>query len=251
MQVEIFEAGAPVGTLELTRQGLYQAAEAVCRPRRAGVNRLYLWKGRTPYCLGVPLPEGDGFTLRRRLSAASLPFAPETAVLGREEDGWLPWRGSFAGETVESGWLKPSPEGMLLAVADGSPCAETLAGRVREEEALTLGGTPCRSFSETPLPPEPDAQPEPAPTPAPDAPPETAPTPEPDAQPETASTSAKEEPPVENDPPLSHGQLPPPPHADEGPAVPQEIPVRAAPPAKAPQAAGPLLRFHTEMDAEH
>lgn len=116
MQMDIFEQGEPVGTLQIRQEGLYKVVEATCRPHRTGVLRLYLWQGTQGGACGVLCPAGDSLRLSRKLSAAALPFMPEQAVIGCAEGEFLPWRGSFEGAFVEDGFLRQTQQGPCIAV---------------------------------------------------------------------------------------------------------------------------------------
>lgn len=158
MELEVYEQGRAAGTLTITREGLYHRIEAVCRPRQTCILRLYVWNGAQCRCLGVLCPEDGAFTLRKRRSAAELPFSPQTAVLGREDKGFLPWRGELDGAQIPHGYRKSDPGGELYAIPwqeDGDfPLPQRIRraaqGRVCEESCILLRPETEEDTEETP-----------------------------------------------------------------------------------------------------
>ena len=143
MQLDIFESGSVIGTLKIGQEGLYKSVDAQCSPTREGVLRLYVWQGTQGVCLGVLCPENGAFTLRKRVSEASLPFAPTAAVVGREDAGYLPWRGEFDGAQIDHGYLKHTPEQEVLAVPFAEQMEYPFVHRLRQTETETICGELC------------------------------------------------------------------------------------------------------------
>ena len=48
MQLDIFESGSVIGTLQIGQEGLYKSVDAQCSPKGEGVLRLYVWQGTKP-----------------------------------------------------------------------------------------------------------------------------------------------------------------------------------------------------------
>ena len=145
MELEITAAGEPVGRFRMSKNGLYQDCEAVCTPKHEGIFRLYVWNGDDCVCLGVPVPEGGAFVLRRRVSSAGLPFLPERAVLGTAFGEWLPWRGTFDGAEIPFAWRKAEPDSPL-ALPEDAGLPEAL--RQRPSDEAVIGGEHWLLFPE-------------------------------------------------------------------------------------------------------
>ena len=189
MDLELYDCGCPVGTLHMEKTGLYQTITCVCHPLSEGVARVYVWKGTEGACLGVLCPEGADYTLRKRVSRAGLPFTPETAVIGCEDQEFRPFRGEVDGHIIEDGYLKISNGNVRVAV----PIQEGEESDVSEHpscrETITICGRPCVLLGEEPEAPEepgcgctPDPMPEPTQPPEQTQPPTS--TPEQDPAPE-------------------------------------------------------------------
>ena len=69
---EVFLGTAPVGKVQLIRQGLYYKIQCRCRIEGDMVYRLYVVTGGSRENLGVVVPEGDGFILEKRIPAKRL-----------------------------------------------------------------------------------------------------------------------------------------------------------------------------------
>ena len=88
MRVPIYLEGEEAGELTLERRGAWTLLDA--RLRDAGrVLRLTLY-GERPFYLGVPVPEGEGLRLTRRLSAAEASRLPRTPTYAAEKPGDRP-----------------------------------------------------------------------------------------------------------------------------------------------------------------
>ena len=75
MEFPILENSARIGTLTISRDGLYTRFEAAI-PAREGLQRLWLCGENGAACLGLLTPEGERLALRRRLSRAELARFP-------------------------------------------------------------------------------------------------------------------------------------------------------------------------------
>lgn len=64
--------GQTVGTVQETRKGLYRIFSCRCSLPQKGVFRLWLHQGSRIEKLGVLCPEGDSFTLTKRIPANRL-----------------------------------------------------------------------------------------------------------------------------------------------------------------------------------
>ena len=161
MDLELYDCGSCVGTLHMEKTGLYQTVRCSCRPESRGILRVYVWKGTEGACLGVLCPEGSDFTLYKRVSRAGLPFVPETAVIGCEEDGFQPWRGEFEGVWIDDGYLKKTEEGERLALPFVEGMEFPFVHRLSRSEEKTICGRSCIVLGpeEEVLPVEEDAPP--------------------------------------------------------------------------------------------
>ncbi len=75
MDFPILDNGTRIGTLTVTREGLYTRFAAEI-PAREGLQRLWLCSEQAAACLGLFTPEGDRLRLCRRLSRAELRALP-------------------------------------------------------------------------------------------------------------------------------------------------------------------------------
>ncbi len=148
MDIEVFDCGSCVGSLHMEKTGLYQTVDCSCRPLSEGILRLFVWKGTQGSCLGVLCPRGMDFTLHKRVSKAGLPFEPEIAVIGCEEAGFRPFRGSFDGAWIEDGYLQTGPEGETLALPAPAEGAWTFLHRLKKTEERTICGRACFVFGQ-------------------------------------------------------------------------------------------------------
>ena len=76
MTVPILLNGETCGTLEIRRDGAYTLFEARCERREELVRLWAFGEGGRGY-LGVLQPEGEGLSLRRRLSRAAMRAFPQ------------------------------------------------------------------------------------------------------------------------------------------------------------------------------
>ncbi len=82
MRIPIFLDGAEAGRLFLRREGPWTEIDARM-PDPGRVLRLTLY-GEGEFYLGVPVPEGDGLRLYRRLTAAEAKALPEHPAYAAE-----------------------------------------------------------------------------------------------------------------------------------------------------------------------
>ncbi len=163
MEYTIFYQGREIGSLSLETEGLYYRLSAHCTEPGAGVWRLWGCFGAESRCTGVCFPGTGGLRLEKRVSRHSWPILPDCFVLGREQEGFLPWRGILEGQELPDAMLRPKDAGSrTLAIfppAQGPvPLAEYLS-RMREAE---LDGRACLLLDWPPeeLPEQAEAGPE-------------------------------------------------------------------------------------------
>ena len=81
----VFRNNQAVGQAVVTKDGLYWLVDAVCALLPEAPLRLYAQTGAVRVCLGVPAPENGKIVLRRRLSARSAAFSPDTRLYLAED----------------------------------------------------------------------------------------------------------------------------------------------------------------------
>ena len=144
MQYPITYHGTEIGKISVEPDGLYYRLSARCAEPDRGIWRLwgcFEWESR---CLGVCIPGPEGLGLEKRVSCRSWPDMPTCYVLGREAEGFLPWRGSVEEQTVPDAMLRENADGAhTLAVFAPPEGPVPLAERVSEMREAELDGRPC------------------------------------------------------------------------------------------------------------
>lgn len=122
-QYEILDEHSPVGTVQVTCDGLYRRFRAVLR-QSAGLHRLYLHAARGVQKIGVFSPEGDTLTLSRRIAANALPdFTREWVRFTLSAPEWLGFDGEIAGGIrLKNARFCRNERGATIAI----PCDGTL-----------------------------------------------------------------------------------------------------------------------------
>ena len=139
MDAPIYDCGMEIGRLTAVSDGLYWQLTAFCRTDRREVLRLYGVTGLRSEAFGVLLPEGVGLQLHRRLSKHACPVLPEQWTVGREAEGFRPWRGRIEDQEIPDALLRQEAEGHTLALpADREPLP--LAEYAPHMEPITLDG---------------------------------------------------------------------------------------------------------------
>lgn len=133
MDYPLLLGGEKAGTLRIEQQGLYTCMEVTAEARE-GLLRIWVQGGGREAYLGVLQPEGEGLSLRRRLSRRELADFPQ--VIEQASDQQLP------------------PQEVNIT---------------HEPQALALALLPAPAPA---LEPEPQPEPEPAPQPEPEPQPE-------------------------------------------------------------------------------
>lgn len=140
MILSVTYQGNDTGTLQIERQGLYYHLDADCGISPTKPLRLYAVNGFAIRSIGVIGRDGS---LHRRLSAREAKPLPQTAVLGLESGGFLPWCGEVDGETVRDGYLRKDGPDVLLAlpVTDGGEVP--LIAYAAQMQPQTVDGRAC------------------------------------------------------------------------------------------------------------
>ena len=144
MEYTMFFQGAEIGHVEIEAEGLYYRLSASAAAPGHGIWRLWGCFGADSRCLGVLSPETGGLKLVRRVSRHSWPVLPEAFVLGREAEGFRPWRGVLEGQELPDAMVRTEGSGnitlAIFAPPEGPlPFAER-TDQMREGE---LGGRSC------------------------------------------------------------------------------------------------------------
>lgn len=148
MDEPIFYQGRQAGTLQIVSDGLYWQLTAFCERFSGEIQRLFGAEGWRTEPFGVLIPDGMGLHLHRRLSKHACPSLPKAWIVGREADGWRPWRGTVEGQSIPDAMLRGQGEGCELALpaeGEGLPLAEY----VPQMRPLTLEG---REYLVLPIP---------------------------------------------------------------------------------------------------
>ena len=87
MDYPLLLGGEKAGTLRIEQQGLYTCMEVTAEARE-GLLRIWVQGGGREACLGIMQPEGEGLSLRRRLSRRELAAFPQ--VIEQASDQQLP-----------------------------------------------------------------------------------------------------------------------------------------------------------------
>jgi hypothetical protein len=127
LEYTIFFQGKEIGHASIEPDGLYYLVSASAAEPAPGVWRLWACVGEDSRLVGVLCPETGGLRLKKRVSRHAWPILPDGFVLGREREGFRPWRGEAEGWEV--------PDAMLRDNADGT---QTLALFVPPEGPVPL-----------------------------------------------------------------------------------------------------------------
>lgn len=69
---EIIWNKKPVGTAEIKKEGLYYLFSCVCRPEQSGIYRVFVTDGKNEISLGICVPVGDRFEVKKKIPAKIL-----------------------------------------------------------------------------------------------------------------------------------------------------------------------------------
>ena len=138
MDYTVFFQGAEIGHVTVDPDGLYYHLSASAAEPAHGVWRLWACVGEESRLVGVLIPETGGLRLEKRVSRHAWPILPDGFVLGREREGFRPWRGVLSGWEVPDAMLRDNADGTrtiaLFAPPEGPvPLAEYVS-QMREAE---------------------------------------------------------------------------------------------------------------------
>ncbi len=144
MEYTIFYQGSEIGCVTVEPEGLYYRLSAACAEPGPGVWRLWGCFGADSRCLGVLYPEAGGLKLERRVSRHSWPVLPESFILGREAEGFRPWRGVIEGQELPDAMVRTEGSGsMTLAIFAPPEGPLPFAERTDQMREGKLGGRSC------------------------------------------------------------------------------------------------------------
>ncbi len=112
MELTVFEGEQPVGTLQITPDGLFYDIACELTKSRERIRRVFVGQKWKSEYLGIPDAAGK---LRTRLPKNRLPDGIGFAVAASIPRGqWLPWRGEADGVPIAEGYIRPSQDGIDL-----------------------------------------------------------------------------------------------------------------------------------------
>lgn len=102
-EISMMYEGAPVGTAQITQEGLYCVVSCRCNVSSEEVLRAYAESDSGAFCLGVLVPEGGALCLRRRFARSAFPENPSSVTVAGAEGTWREWSGTVAGVPISRG----------------------------------------------------------------------------------------------------------------------------------------------------
>lgn len=112
--MEVYEAGKVIGTLRAEPAGLFWEIYCKITVQPELLRRIFVLKGWKVEYLGIPDKNGE---LRGKIPQKRLPEGIETALASKmPREAWLPWRGEVDGVSVENACIRPTEEGIELAL---------------------------------------------------------------------------------------------------------------------------------------
>ena len=124
--------------------GLYYHLSASAAEPAHGVWRLWACVGEDSRLVGVLIPETGGLRLEKRVSRHAWPILPDGFVLGREREGFRPWRGVLSGWEVPDAMLRDNADGtQTLAIFAPPEGPVPLAEYVSQMREAEVDGRTC------------------------------------------------------------------------------------------------------------
>lgn len=144
MEYAIFYQGTEIGRAGIEPDGLYYRLSASAAEPGHGVWRLWGCFGTDSRCLGVLFPGTGGLRLERRVSRHGWPVLPDCFVLGREAEGFRPWRGILEGQELPDAMIRTGGDGGLtLAIFAPPEGPVPLAEYVDQMKESEIDGRGC------------------------------------------------------------------------------------------------------------
>lgn len=162
MKYEIFYQGDATGSVRLEPEGLYYRLSGLCAEPGPGVWRLWACFEGESRLVGVCSPGDGGLRIEKRFSRHSWSVLPESFVLGREAEGFRPWRGALEGRELPDAMLRQEADGSRsIAIFAPSDGPVPLAEYVSLMRSSKLAGRDCLLLTLQESLPELAEQPEP------------------------------------------------------------------------------------------
>lgn len=147
----VFYQGRPVGKVQVMRKGLYYSFHCRCRMESGVVCRLIAKWADGWENLGIPVPEGDGLELNRKLPAKRLgERKPEFWLIPHDQDIQKAFSGTAANEAGQEEMLPGNPT--AAEPVSPSPTEPTEAPAPEEEPRVTEGTVPGEPAERNPEP---------------------------------------------------------------------------------------------------
>ena len=144
MEYTIFYQGAEIGHVTVDPDGLYYRLSATAAEPGHGIWRLWACVGEESCLIGVLFPETGGLRLEKRVSRHAWPVLPDGFVLGREREGFRPWRGVLEAQEVPDAMLRRSADGTrTLAIFTPPEGPVPLAEYVSQMREAEMDGRRC------------------------------------------------------------------------------------------------------------
>ena len=144
MEYTIFFQGKEIGHASIEPDGLYYLVSASAAEPAHGVWRLWACVGEDSRLVGVLCPETGGLRLEKRVSRHAWPILPDGFVLGREREGFRPWRGVLSGWEVSDAMLRDNADGtQTLAIFAPPEGPVPLAEHITQMREAEVDGRPC------------------------------------------------------------------------------------------------------------
>ena len=138
MEYSITYQGREAGSLRVCPRGLYTELIAQCSAFAPGVQRVWAVTGLKSRSIGVLAPEPGGLGFHRSVPSKHW-AAPEAVIAGREEDGFVPWRGSLDGLEIKDGYIRQGCA--ALPFVPGAPVP--MVHKAADFQTKSLGGRLC------------------------------------------------------------------------------------------------------------
>ena len=144
MDYTVFYQGTEIGHASIDPDGLYYHLSASAAEPAHGVWRLWACVGDESRLVGVLCPGTGGLRLEKRVSRHAWPILPDCFVLGREREGFRPWRGILEGQEIPDAMLRENADGKQTVALFAPPEGPVpLAEYVTQMREAVIDNRPC------------------------------------------------------------------------------------------------------------